>query len=529
MAYTGAKVKIPLGELGLLTDIGSDKTPPNALIEANNVCFFNGAVEKAPGTYKWNADDQLDAPIVAIRDWAPDVITQRMIAVTANGKVYEGRDRKFGDPIVTGLGDLTPNCVLTEGGQETAGRNKKLFLFTGSIVPQVLRGTSGIMSPISQPNSDWSGVNFPVYGVVHRNRLWAFAGQIAYASDSGDHENFNTNTLVEPIYPGEGGEIRGGFVYKGRLFVFKDGGFVYLLVDQDANDNSWYWEKIASNFGLSAPNAIDEVLDNLFSGNPTGTITDFSATDKLGSVEAGDLIQLTRFENYLRGNTSKTGVTRQHLMYYPEKKILFATYRSRYKNHNDMLIAFDFGLIRQVRPSFWIKGTPQCLGLWRDVNEIRRPMYGSQDGYVHIMDQKDRLEGDTAYEASFQVPNIDFSQQDPQLGVTEKHFDFLAVHYVPSSEGTLKCDYYIDGRFIETIEFPMTQYKAAKLGTLELGTDRMAQPTTETTIRQLRGSGRTFSARFYNSGANESFRVPAITVMFRGGGEKAQQVKAGGK
>jgi len=529
MAYTGAKAKISLGELGLLTDIGSDKLPPNALIEANNICFFNGAVEKAPGSYRWNASDQLDSPIVAVRDWGPTVITQRMIAVTANGKVYKGRDRVFGEPIASGLGTLTPNCVLTEGGQETAGRVKKLFLFTGSSNPLVLRGTDNSMAPISQPNSDWSGVNFPRYGTMHRNRLWAFAGQIAYASDSGNHENFNTNTLVEPIYPGEGGEIRGGFVYKGRLFVFKDGGFVYLLVDQAPNDAEWYWEKIASNFGLSAPNAIAEVLDNLFSGNTTGTITDFSASDKLGSVEAGDLIQFAQFENYLRGNTSKNGVMSQHLLYYPEKKILFATYRSQYKTYNDMLLAFDFGQLQRVRPSFWVKGTPQCLGLWRDINEIRRPMYGSQDGYVMIMDHEDRVEGEAAYEASFQIPNTDFSQQSPELSVTEKHFDFLAVHYVPSSDAKLMCDYYIDGRFIDTIEFPMTKYKASKLGTLELGTDRLAQPTTETVVRQIHGTGRTFSARFYNSGLNESFRVPAITVMFRGGGTKAQQVTSGGK
>ena len=100
----------------------------------------------------------------------------------------------------------------------------------------------------------------------------------------------------------------------------------------------------------------------------------------------------------------------------------------------------------------------------------------------------------------------------------------LAVHYVPEGSGDLSCDYFIDGRFMETVTFQMVQYNKPQLGTLTLATDRLVQPNTETAIRRLAGSGRTFSARFYNAGSNQSFQIPAITVFFRPGGEKAQQV-----
>jgi hypothetical protein len=524
MAYQGVEAKIPLGDIGLLTDI--EPVPPNALIQARNVCFFNGSVQKAPGAIHWN-ETALSAGIVAAHHWKPTLEIERFIAVTETGNIYKGRDRQFGAAINQTISSvLTPNCVFTEGGAETAGRGKKLFLFTGGATnPYVLSGDGTAFTTISSPNSDWTSTGtFPKFGTVHRNRLWAFAGHLSYASDTGNHENFQTADRTDPIYPGEGGELRGAVVYKTRLFAFKDGGFVYMLNDSSADDTDWYWQNIANNFGLAAPNAFDEVLDDLVSGNTSGTLNSYAATEKLGGVEAGDIIQQMGFESFLRNNTSKVGVTSQHLLYYAEKKILFATYRSAYYNYNDMLIAIDYGRLGRARPSLWIKGTPQCLAEYKDINEISRPMYGDKDGFLNLMDSEDRLEGTASYTGAFQIPHLDFSHLGEQYAAMEKHFDFLAVHYLPESTGDLSCDYYIDGRYIDSITFPMIQNTRPKLGVMTLGTDRLAQANTETVIRKLSGSGRTFSAYFYNSGANQSFQVPAITVFFRPGGHKAMQV-----
>lgn len=523
--YQGNKAKITFGEFGLLTDISPDKQPQGAPIRANNVTFTNGNIQKAPGSLKWNSA-ALPAGIVAIHHWKPNLVTERYVAVTSNGSIYRGQDRQFGTAINTSVAStLTPNCIFAEGGLEDANNQRKLFLFTnGQTLPLVLDGDGTAFSTIAQPNTDWSTADrYPKCGIVHRGSLWAFAGQISYASSVSDHENFATPAFVDPVYPGEGGEILGGFVFKTKLFAFKDGGFVYTLNDSAASLNEWYWQKVGSNFGLSAPNAIDEVLNDLIAGNTTGTFNSYEATEKLGNVEAGDIVQQLDFESYLRGNTSKSGVLEQHVLYYGEKKQLFATYRSSYNTVNDMLIMFDFSKQR-IRPAFWIKGSPQCLALYKDINQIERPMYGGADGYLYLMDREDRIEGSTAYIGEFQTPHVDFSWMGEQMASAEKHFDFLAVHYMPESSGNLSCDFYVDGRYIDTITFPMIQYDRPKLGTLLLGTDRLAQPNTETAIRQLSGTGRTFSARFYNSGSNESFQVPAITVMFRGGGESAQKV-----
>src|SRR3954465_1027394 len=114
MAYEGIRAKIPLGEMGLLTDIAPEKAPPGSLIRANNICFFSGLVQKAPGTVTWNAT-ALSAGIVAAHYWNHNLISPRMIAVTSDGNIYKGRDRAFGSAInQTISSSLTPNCIFAE-------------------------------------------------------------------------------------------------------------------------------------------------------------------------------------------------------------------------------------------------------------------------------------------------------------------------------------------------------------------------------------------------------------------------------
>ena len=528
MAYSGNKIKIPLGDYGLLTDITPQ--PPGALLKANNVCFFNGSVQKAPGALAWNAT-ALAAGIVAAHHWKPTLEVERFIAVTSTGNIYKGQDRQFGSAMNSSIASvLTPNCVFAEGGAESASRGKKLFLFTGGTTnPYVLDGDGTAFGTLAHPNGDWtSTTTYPKFGLVHRGSLWAFAGQISYASSASNHEDFTNASaaFVDPVYPGEGGELRGAFVYKDKLFAFKDGGYVYALNEAYDSTGSVLrsWGKVGSNFGLAAPNAIAEVLDDMLAGNTSGTINSYAASQKLGNVEASDLIQDLQFESFLRGNASKVGLHEQHLLYYAEKKTLFATYRSTYKTTNDMLLMFDFGRSGRPRPAFWIKGSPQCLATYRDINEVSRPMYGGADGVLYLMDYETRLEGSTAYTGDFQTSHLDFSFADQALASAEKHFDFLAVHYIPESSGDLSVDYFIDGRYIETLTFPMIQYLRPELGVLTLDTDRLAQQNQETAIRPLAGTGRTISFRCYNSGSNQSFQITALTVFLRGGGDKAQQV-----
>lgn len=524
MAFSGQDVTIPLGQQGLLTDLAPTDIPPGALIYSNNITLSNGTVQKAPGTLRYNSTP-LSAGVVAVHDWWPDIITQRMIAVTSDGKIFRDLgDRSFGTgPINSGFGKFTPNCIFIEGGLEVANNPKKLFLFSaGLALPQVLNADGVTFTTIAAPSPDWTATNRPKAGVIHYNRLWAFAGQAAYASDSGDHENFQANFLLQNVFPGEGGEIRGSHVYKGRLFCFKDGGFVYYLVDDDTDSSNWYWKKLASNFGLAAPNAITEVLNDMLAGNTAGTVNSYTGTLNLGGADSEDIFKELGVESYVRANTSRVGTTEQHALYYPEKKLCFFTYRSSYRTYNDTLVVIDFAR-QSPRVSFWGKGSPQCLALRKDVNEIQRPIYGDKDGYIHLMDYEDRKEGPVAYTGAFQTPHLDFRFVDPSLAERNKQFIQLAVTYVPEGNWDLSCDYFIDGKFVETITFPMNQYLTDQLDTFLLNTSRLSQLNSETFIRPLLGTGRTISFKFYNAGLNQSFQISSITVGLKPSGSMAQK------
>ena len=526
MAYSGESVTINLGQMGLLTDMSPTEIPPGSLIDARNVTFFNGAIEKAPGSNIYN-QNPLPAGVVALFDWWPDINKQRLIAVTADGSIY--RDEVGGgfygnSPIKTGLGTLTPNCIFASGGLEIAGRDKKLFLYTfGVKLPQVLTADGVTFRDIANPSTDWATTNYPRVGVIHQNRHWVFSKQNSYASNSGDHEDFVNATFTDPVFPGEGGDIIGAYVFKGRLFCFKEGGFVYYLNDLDTDSDLWSWQKLSSNFGLSAPNAICEPINDFWIGNTTGTVTSFTAADSpLASVSAADIFKQMKIETYVRGNTNRAGINQQHALYYPEKKQAFFTYRSTYKTENDMLICVDVGA-DNPRTSFLIKGSPQCLALRKDVNGIERPIYGDADGNIHLMDYMDRLEGADSYEGKFQLSHMDFRFADQSLANKQKQFTYLAVTYVPQSSGNLSCDYLIDGKYINTVSFPMVQYDGPQLDYLLLDTDRLGESNQETFSRPIPGFGRTLSLKFYNSGANESFKIVSVTVGFKVAAEQAQK------
>lgn len=523
MAYQGLEVNIPLGLFGIISDLPPSDIPLGAVIDARNVSMINGYIEKAPGTLVWNPDHQLPAGIVSIYDYWPETHLQRLIAVTEDGQVFRDiGDRTFSNAtaIKAGLGPLTPNVSIVEGGQETAGREKKLFLFTeGNNQVQVLEGDGVSLLDIAAPASDWTNPNYPTYGVIHRNRLWAFQGQFSYASDTGDHENFQSNFLFNPIFPGEGGAIKGAFVFKGRLFAFKDEGFVYYLDDQDTNSSNWVWRKLASNFGLSGPNAIIDALNDMIAGNTTGTLTSYVATDKLGDVESADIFRSSSMENWARKNLDRTGIRFQHGMYYPEKKLAFFTYRTYARPENDALLVIDLNG-QQPKLYLWPKGTPQCLAMRRDLYEIPRPIYGDSEGFVHMLDYADRIEGDTAYTSSFQTPFLDFRQVDPSLAGKQKHFDYLKLEFIEAGNWDVFIDYYIDGKFIETKTLSM-DIDSEYLGTFALDEDLLRGEHSKASQVPLRGTGRNISFVVRNSGARQTFKITGMQVGFRPSGQQA--------
>lgn len=525
MAYIGAKASIPLGDFGLLTDVPPGDVPRGALIRAQNVSFETGLLTKAPGDLKYN-DSALPAGIVGLFDWWPNTTTQRLIAACSDGKIYRDiGDRGFSlnVAIAEGLGGLTPRCIFVEGGNETAGRDKKLFFFSGESQVRVLEGDAEEMEEIALPAADWASPNYPTVGLIHRNRLWAFMGQRAYASDTGNHEDFSGGgILTQNIYPGEGGSIIGAKVFKGRLFAFKEGGFVYFLDDSDVDSDNWNWRGLASNFGLSSPHGILEAINDMIAVNESGSPISYNATDALGEIESADILRGLQIEEYFRKNTHTAGIEFLHAVYYEAKKQAFFTWRSTYRVTNDLLFVLDFNK-QNPRASFWPKNQADCLALRRDQGKILRPIYGSADGFVYLMDREDRLTGGSGYTGEFKTGHMDFKWMGEDVGSKNKLYDFLEVEFIPQGTWSLAVDVYIDGTFSETINYTM-DVRDDGLDSFTLDADPLGREEAQTIRMPLHGSGRRISFHARGTGANQNFAIASMNVGFRISAEQSTRV-----
>jgi hypothetical protein len=519
--YNGDWATIQLGELGLITDLPPSQIPSGGLIKAFNVSFETGILTKAPGARRYNTQ-VLPSGIIAVHDWWPDTVTQRLIAACRNGSIYRDiGDRVFSSAtaIATGLLNLDERCMFVDGGAETTSRNKKLFFFSGTNQVKVLSGDASTFATISSPASDWTTPNYPAIALVHRNRMWAFMKQTAYASDTANHENFTSNNLVQYIYPGEGGDVTGAFVFRGRLFVFKEGGFVYFLDDTDSDSSNWVWRKLASNFGLAGAHGIVQIANDMVAVNESGSPVSYNAVESFGDIESADILRMLQIEEYYRNNTSLIGLNFTHALYYEAKKQLFITARSSYRTTNNAMLHIDMNK-QQPRAALWTKDQANCLAHRKDVNKVLRPMYGAEDGYVYLMDQEDRLTGSTAYTGEFKTSHSDFRFKGEALAARNKLFDFLAVEFIPQGNWNLEIDVYIDGSFSETINFKM-DVRDDGLDTFTLDTDPLGREETQTIQKPLHGSGRRISFHCKQSGSNQNFALASLSVGFRVSGEQA--------
>lgn len=524
MAYSGNQGHIPLGAFGLLTDVPPGDIPRGALIRAYDISYETGNLTKAPGSLRYNTQ-VLPAGIVAIFDWWPNSVTQRLIAACSNGSIYRDiGDRVFSSAvaITSGLMNLTPKSTFVGGGSETALRQKKLFYFSGTNQVQVLAGDGSTFAQIANPAADWVTPNYPTVALTHRNRLWAFMGQRAYASDTANHENFTSNYLTSSIFPGEGGDISGAYVFLGRLFAFKEGSFVYYLDDSDTSSDNWVWKKLASNFGLASPHGITQVGNDLIAMNESGSPVSYNAVNALGDIESADLFRLLQVGEYIRNSSSLSGIDMTHAVYYEAKKQLFFTTRTSYRTTNDALFHIDFNR-QSPRMAIWKKDQANCLGERKDINKVLRPIYGSEDGYIYLMDREDRLVGSSAFTGEFKIGHTDFRYLDEKIAQKNKLFDFLTVEFVPQGTWNLSVDVYIDGTFSETIDFPM-DVRDDGLDSFTLDTDALGREEAQTIQKPLHGSGRRISFRCRQAGANQNFSIACLTVGFRVSAEQAARV-----
>jgi hypothetical protein len=534
MGYQGNVIPIPLGGMGLRTDDPSTSLPPNALVKANNVSFYSGKIEKTRGSTKINSTALPSTEVVAIFDWWPTPALQRTIAVTSDGKIW----RDTGDGTFssnTAIKNLAVACTtdthIVQGGQEESGRDKRLFIFTGTAQIQEITGDGATTNAIATPNTNWSAGNYPTFGVVYANRLCVMGSatdrHTLYFSLPDDHEDFNTGTpLLLSVFPGEGDGIKCAVVYRGLLFVFKEPYGVYVVDGRDPSSANWTVQRYSDAFGVQSPHAVLQVLTDLVAANSFGSFTSLQASDQFGDFEAGDILANNSVENYFRDIFNNAGLPFTQSVYYPDKRTAFFTAQADTDDVRDLMLVMDASR-PQLRLSVNTKDQANCLALRRDSVGVQRPMYGDKSGFVWLMDQSTYNVDGTPYLGEFQTAYADFGFVSPDLASKNKVFDFLEVDFVPTGNNNFFCDVFVDNQFRQTLTF--SQVFGVGLDNFELDVDAVSGGSATFSVRkQLKScTGKKISFRFYNNGFNEGFKIEKISVSLTPSGEQtyASQVE----
>lgn len=542
MSYTGVAVPIPMGQGGLHTDDSPLTIPPTDLIVANNVSVQNNFIEKLPGAVKFNLT-AITSGVYGMYDFWPttSISDRRLIVLGGDGKTY-AIDNSGAVTEITPAGGAPATLTVTNqvyfvtGGNEAVTNNKKLFIFTGSNPVQVISGTGITRTNIAAPPADWSGGNQPSFGIIYNNRMFAGGNlnnpHAVYVSLASNHENFTGTPLTYFVYPGEGRNLVNAIIYKGQLFVGKYPFGAYWLNDPNADPTTWFFVKTENSFGFATSHSTIPVLNDVLIKNSSDGITSIVATRDFGDIQAADMTTLLRIDDFMKENTNPDGNPYTHAIYYPAKKLAMFTYRSNGSLINDRILMFRVDISGKPKATFINCLEPNCLSLRQDTSFVERPIMGSLDGYVYILDQENRNIANTAYTGEFQLPHMDFGFIDSKYATINKNFDFLELKYVPQGDWNIYADIIIDGNLYETITFPMTgdalladaSPQANDFMLSETSSDPQGSPLSGEDIQSLRkrisGTGRTLSIKIYNSGLNQTFKIATMIVSFEPSSEQ---------
>lgn len=545
LIYKGIVQTLNIGLGGLHTDDPDTQIPPTDMKRALNITFEGNKASKAPGALKFN-QTALSGGVLEAIDWWPNDVTQRVIAVTSDGEVWK-MPNGYSQSLIPNVLDTTQNkliidtqAMIVQGGAETAIANRKLFIMTGNNAIQVISGDQDTRTDISLPAIDWQtssntpSTNQPFAGLIHNNRFWTWGNKnnphMLYASNPSNHEDFQTadEATFWSVFPGEQQGILACYVFKGRMFIFKFPSGIYYLDDTDPSTDNWIIRKYMDNFGAASAHSGATILNDMYIANSFGSITSAAAVQYYGGFDMADLLVNTRTASYVSENISPKGQIARYMISYEAKKQLFVSYRSSAGIQNDSILNVDFSSPSQTpKVSWWNHLQPNCMFLKKDVNNIPRPCYGANDGFIYLMDQKNRSVNGNGYLMDIMTPAIDFNTAQStvmalpaQVTEVNKIFDFLEITGEATGKWSLNVDIFIDGKFSETLQFTQSVLK----GTNEFQTniDRTYDGFPFQVRKRMHGYGKRVALRFYNNVANENITLLKAQFYIRLGsqGEK---------
>jgi len=511
MGYRALTVELPLGPFGLHGSRNIATIRPEYLIEARNVQYFNGLLEKELGASRFNATPLSGSPtILGGWDHSTNALVQRMLVATSAGTLLkDSGSTTFPVTLKSGLSaSMRPYFVA--GGKETAAGSRKTFVFTGTDIVQVLADDGATTSNLATPPADWSGANQPVVGANHVGRLWG-AGNFndphrCYYSATASHEDFTgAGSGSISVAPGEGERIVGLMPFHGLLVVWKFPRGIWFIDTSSPTASNWGVREVTTAVGGVSPHAQVMVDQDIVFMDATGSIQSLQAVQEFGSVGGRNLSELAGIDTLMRQTLNTSRLPWVQGAYYLANREVSFCFAAIGATVNNRRLVLD---LNQATPRYRLTDRDTCNAMWmfRDVNGVNRLLIGDNAGTVWRLDQGLYSRGGAAYLGQFQTSPTDLSFADAGLAHKTKEGEFLELVYEPLGSYNLTIDVIWDGVTTDTVTYTMEPVGAV-IGSFIIGTSQVGAGSLRNQRKPIKGHGKRVSLLGRNNGINEGFSL----------------------
>lgn len=518
MSYQGFIAEIPVGDRGLVAPVVAIQSPEGALLEATNITYQRGALQKELGSKKYNTTPITGSPrILAGHDWFADPLTRRVVVYGNDGVIRMDNfgNGTFATTVATGWSTLVETPVWVEAGQETAGAPKKLILVNGENAPRYISGTNTTFSTFTSTPADWSANVQPVTATIHEGRAWYALKHTVYYSTATDHTDVNgTGSGVFVVFPGEGREIRALVSFKGLLIVFKHPVGIYAIDTTDPNPSAWSVFRVTGAIGIAGPKTITVLDNDLIWMDATGDYHLLSAVQTFGEVAPRPISRETKIRDVLLTKFNYNRVHAAQIVYDPlwhQVQTAWSLFGST-TNHGRFIV----DLSEREKFRFRICDRDNLVSLWIGRSSAGVPIVygGDTSGTVWELNADEYVKHDQPYTGSFQLAPIDFRFIDPTIAAKRKLGDFLELVADANESTSVFVDVIWDNRIVQTLLYSFGTGGSA-LGSFTLGVSPLAGFGGKSVKRRIVGSGTTFAIRVRNGIAYENFSLVRAFVYFR--------------
>ncbi len=441
-------------------------------------------------------------------NWDYNGSNSKVVALDSQGRLLmDDYDGVFDAVLTSGL-TVTSNTfpVFVEGGKEVAANNKKLFIFTGANIVQVLSGAGTSTANLTTPPADWTGATQPTGGLIHKNRLWGYGNSNdphrLYYSGTASHEDFSAGGSLS-VYPGEGDKIVNAISYKGYIIVFKYPKGIYVIDTTPVSTTAWAVDRVNEKLGGAGQGSAAVVEEDIVFIDHTGEIRLVAGITEFGDIGSKSFSDMHDISVFIRDTYYLPSNTKWRMAYYSKKRELHIGASSNYLGINDHRMVVDFN---RSNPRFRNSTRDTCLYFFlRELNGVPELMACDNLGYIWRMDQDTKSKDGQGYNSQFQLTYTDLGSP----GV-DKGGQFISIDFEPT-DTEVAIDVIWDGVYQETT-------------TIDLSAELEVQPGRLVLTKQvpLNGSGDRVSLIFRNNNAGEDYAIQGLRILHTGGSEEEE-------